>query len=504
VTDIVTEALACHNVPEPERKGTAGADGGGQVPPPSSPMAVARVLAAGRVHQDGELMIGHWRGTWMQWERSRWAEAEDRQVRAWLYRRLEHARYVHVPPRGEEQVRAWAPNKRKIGDVADALAAITHLPERTDPPAWHGSGPYLAGPVVACANGLLDVATRQVHPHTPRFFNLVSVPFGYDQHAPEPGRWLRFLAELWPGDPDCIAALQETFGYVLSGRTDLQKIFLIIGPTRSGKGTIARVLAGLVGAGNVAGPTLASLGTNFGLSPLIGKPLAVVSDARLDSRGACQVVERLLSISGEDVLTVDRKFKDPWIGKLPARFVILSNELPRLEDASGAIANRFIVLTMTASFLGREDSGLTASLLAELPGILNWSLDGLDRLTRRERLAEPASSADARLALQDASSPVSAFIRDECSRSGEVRVDDLFTAWKTWCEENGHRPGTKQTLGRNLRAAVPGLRTSQPRDGQARDRCYLGLTLTRQCQACGTTMTIISPGQARHPGCEPS
>ena len=56
-------------------------------------------------------------------------------------------------------------------------------------------------------------------------------------------------------------------------------MLLLIGPTRAGKGVIARVLKALVGRGNYAGPTLASLGTNFGLSPLIGKPLAIVSDA---------------------------------------------------------------------------------------------------------------------------------------------------------------------------------------------------------------------------------
>jgi putative DNA primase/helicase len=101
---------------------------------------------------------------------------------------------------------------------------------------------------------------------------------------------------------------------------------LLIGPTRSGKGTIARVSAALLGKGNVAGPTLASLGTNFGLSPLLGKPLAVVSDARLTGGNVHQVVERLLSVSGEDLLTVDRKYREPWTGKLPSRFLILSNE----------------------------------------------------------------------------------------------------------------------------------------------------------------------------------
>ena len=60
----------------------------------------------------------------------------------------------------------------------------------------------------------------------------------------------------------------------------------MVGPTRGGKGAIARVLGALVGRENVAGPTLSSLGGDFGLAPLIGKPLAVISDARLNGRNS--------------------------------------------------------------------------------------------------------------------------------------------------------------------------------------------------------------------------
>ena len=119
-------------------------------------------------------------------------------------------------------------------------------------------------------------------------------------------------------------------GYVLGDDTRQQKIFLLIGPKRSGKGTIGRVLSGLVGTHNVAAPTLASLSTNFGLSPLIGKPLALISDARLSGYSDNSiVVERLLTLSGEDSLTIDRKYREPWTGRLPARLVLMTNELPR-------------------------------------------------------------------------------------------------------------------------------------------------------------------------------
>ena len=65
---------------------------------------------------------------------------------------------------------------------------------------------------------------------------------------------------------------------------------------------------------------------------------AIVSDARISGRSDAKVVvERLLSISGEDSLTIDRKYKEPWTGRLPTRFLVLTNELPKLTDSSGAL-----------------------------------------------------------------------------------------------------------------------------------------------------------------------
>src|SRR6516165_5039834 len=117
-------------------------------------------------------------------------------------------------------------------------------------------------------------------PHSPQFFNQTAVPFDYDKNAPEPKRWYDFLDALWPGEPTAIDMLGEWFGYVISGRLDLHKIFVMVGPTRGGKGVIARILTALIGKQNVAGPTLSSLGTEFGLAPLLGKSLAIISDAR--------------------------------------------------------------------------------------------------------------------------------------------------------------------------------------------------------------------------------
>src|SRR5262249_22423601 len=151
----------------------------------------------------------------------------------------------------------------------------------------------------------------------------------------------------WPGDPEAVALLQQWFGYCLAPDTSQQKILLVVGPKRSGKGTLARVLRRLVGEANAAGPTLAGLATNFGLQALLGRTVAVVSDARLSGRtDAAVVTERLLSISGEDAVTIDRKYLSHVTTRLAVRFVILTNELPRLADSSGALVGRLLVLRL--------------------------------------------------------------------------------------------------------------------------------------------------------------
>ena len=309
------------------------------------------------------------------WNGACYRPVDDGTIRAQIWDFLDRAVVI-----GRDGSTApFLPNQSRVNNVIDALAAVSNLPGHVIPPTWlltRGNEPS-AAEMLPVANGLLHLPSGKLHLATPAFFGLNACNLRYDPDASAPQRWLGFLSEVFGDDIEAIETLQETMGYALTPDTSQQKILLMVGPTRCGKGTIARTLTELVGRDNVAAPTLASLSTNFGLAPLIGKPLAIIADARLGSRSdPAAIAERLLSVSGEDALTIDRKFQPAWTGRLPTRFVVLTNELPRLVDASGALAKRFVVLTMQRSFLGREDHGLTGKLLAELPGILNW--DGRD------------------------------------------------------------------------------------------------------------------------------
>ena len=202
-------------------------------PAPAEPLAVARHLVeVDGLHDDaGVLTARWWRGSFHLWAGTHWTEAADAAVRARVYRLLEHARYWKPDKDGQLELVPWAPTRRKVGDLLEALQAVVHLSEHTDPPAWIEGDQ--GGEVLAVDNGLLDLQARKLTEHTPRLFNLTALPYGYDPAAPPPRRWLRFLRQLWPGDRDSRRLLQEWFGYLLSGSTRQHKILLLVGLSRA-------------------------------------------------------------------------------------------------------------------------------------------------------------------------------------------------------------------------------------------------------------------------------
>ncbi len=430
------------------------------------------------LHADGRTLYCY-AGTLVAWRDNRYVEIEDDGMRHQLLRWMDDAvRMVYDKKLG------WVPedfpaNPTTFNAALDSIKARTHLPAATESPSWlaDASGRPAAVDVLPCKSSNLHLPSMGTMPPTPQYFTFNALDFDHDPDAGVPVQWIEFLQTLLDDDMESWDLLQDWFGYCLTGDTSQQKMLLLVGPKRSGKGTIGRVLTHLVGVGNMCGPTTTSLAGNFGLQPLIGKSLAVVSDARFSGDCIRTVVERLLCVSGEDALTVDRKHMTSITMKLPTRFLFLSNELPRLSDASGALAGRFMILRLTESFYGREDKALTTKLLTELPGILNWAIEGWQRLRKRGYFVQPSSVDDAVREIEDLSSPVNAFVRERCEigPGKRVWVDELYEAWKGWCEQEGYSMiKTKATLGRDLSAAVPGV---QRRRGTGLVPFYQGIGL---------------------------
>ena len=438
---------------------------------PSQPLEVAHRFG------DGLATAGHaprfWAQQWWTYTGTHYILREDHEITGRLYQTLRHAEYRDA----HGDLVPWNPDQTKTNKVIHALKTPPRLVRSTvRPGSWlqtdHGS-------VIPCGNGLLKTSDRTLLAHTPDYFGHFALTFDYDPKAPKPKRWLQFVKEVMPGDPTAQKVLQEFLGYILSGRTDLHKALMLLGPKRCGKGTIDRLIRDLVGADAHTGMSASNLNDRFGLEQLVGKTVATFSDHRLSMNGK-QFVETVLRVTGEDTVTVQQKNRKDWVGKLGTRMIFLSNVMPTLPDASGALVSRMLPIWMPTSFFGREDHELGAKLAAELPGILNWALDGLDRLAKQGKFTELTSERNKTLVeeMLSASNPLRQFIDEHCDEQADLEVDKqkFYDNWALWARKNGHEPGSITSLTKSL-MAIYGPDVAGRAGSGGRSRVYKGLRI---------------------------
>lgn len=412
------------------------------LPSPKDPTAVIDSLNRRLDRTDGVAHLRFWRESWYAWRGTRWSECSASKITKWLYDQTRTALTFNA--KGEPI--PWAPTNAKVADLRHAMAYSDLYRAEEDE----------ADQVISCQNGTLDLKGRKLSDHTPGMFNMYALTFDYDPDATCP-MWENFIDQVLPGDTEGQQFLQEWFGYVISGRTDLQKMASLVGPRRCGKGTIARVLVKLLGQDVTASPTLGQLAGTFGEEDLLGRNLAIMSDVRWDEPRVSAAVSALLAIVGEDSRTVQRKNRTSWNGKLDTRFMVMSNDSPKFADASSALAGRMIHLRFHTSFYGREDTTLSDKLFRELSGILNWALEGLDRLTERGRFLPPASGQSVDEEVLESSSPVAVFC-DEYLEVGaeedEIELAVLYEHYNRVCDREGRHHPTLNNFSRMLTSAL--------------------------------------------------
>ena len=442
------------------------------IPGPDDPREAARWLIEQRFGGIAAPTLRTWRGDLYEWKRSHWERMDEPRFAAIVGDETRDKLFTNG-----DKVKPWRATKAKVAGVRWGVQALVNIDDAVTWPAWLENEPE--GLVIPCRNGLLNAKDRALSGHSPSFFNSFSLPFDYTGKGTtaQCPRWTAFLREVWPDDPKAIDLLGEWFGYVLSGSLDMQKGLLLIGPKRSGKGTITRVLEELVGKHNVGAPLINTLKHSTGLEDIRDKTLALVPDARLDSsQGAVQL---LLAVIGQDRVSVNAKAQARRTQEVPARFVITSNEVPALGDASAAVVSRFLILRTTISHIGKEDTSLGKALTKELPGILNWALDGLDRLDKRGAFSISRAAADVEREMEELSSPVKAFVEACLVVDPEAITTrtELYDAWCLHAKRVGQQKGTRELLGRNLRALMGAdVQEVRPRkDRTTRERAYRGV-----------------------------
>jgi putative DNA primase/helicase len=288
--------------------------------------------------------------------------------------------------------------------------------------------------LVNVVNGMLDPFTGDLVAHNPRYLSTWQLPVTWTPEATCPvfDRW---LAEVLP-DPDLRAALLEDVGLVLDGRGQRQKraVFLV-GPTRSGKSTWARIIEAVVGRDNCSAEELYDLSMNrFRAAELYGKAMNVASDIRSDHLNDVAIFKKA---TGDDDISAERKFGHPFTFRFRGVFLWTMNLAPTVAEASSTpYLARIRPYRFQRSFLGHEDPRHEAAIVAdELPGVLVELVEGLRRIEARNGYVDNDATTGEMAWFRRQTDRLAMFL-DEKTRPGDwcPRVP-LYRAYERWCAD---------------------------------------------------------------------
>ena len=246
--------------------------------------------------------------------------------------------------------------------------------------------------VLPCRSMSIHLPTGRSCPRCQRSSRPAALDFDYDPQAPAPRQWLTFLDDSMGQRRGIDRLLQEWFGYSLIVDTSQQKMLLLVGPRRSGKGTIGRILTRLVGEANVVGPTTGQPRRALRASAA-DREVAGNRERRPLCRRCHQHHRRTAAVylRGRP-LTIDTASSSARSRmKLPTRFMFLGQRTATTDRCQPRIGRTISrpASSLAAFTAGRSDAH-GAPVATELPGILRWAIEGGTRLQARGKFVQSA------------------------------------------------------------------------------------------------------------------
>jgi len=397
-------------------------------------------------------------GKWLVWDGKRWKPDDSRSVDT-------HAKSVvaelwsevatlakTTEPAKLKSVWQFVKSSNQANGIRNMLALarcdVAILPATLDTHPW----------LLNCDNGTVDLRTGTLRPHNKADYITQLCPVAYEPAAKFP-TWRGFLETILAGDRDLLVYVQRLVGYCLTGSTREHLLPFLYGVGSNGKSTFVNILLTMFGPDYaIKAPSDLLLMKQHDTHPteradLYGKRFVACVEAEDGRRLAESLVKEL---TGGDRVRARRMREDFWEFSATHKIWLAANHKPVVRGTDHGIWRRIKLLPFTRLFWDadkgesgpdelRMDKTVPERLLAELPGILAWSIEGC-RQWQQDGLREPDSVRAATGHYRDEMDLVGRFIADCCIVDADATVGAtaLFTRFKAWCDTAGER-GLNQT-----------------------------------------------------------
>ena len=309
-----------------------------------------------------------------------------------------------------------------------ARSQIVDLLERYD------ADPFL----LAVNNGVVDLRTGACRAASREDRLRLRAEVEYDPEATAP-KWEQFLSEIFE-TPEMRRFVQRALGYSVTGSTVEQKIFIAFGTGANGKTTLIETIRRILGGyAKTIQPETLMVKDRGGSIPndiarLVGARFVPTSEVEDGKKFAESVIKQM---TGGEAMSA-RFMRQEWFDFVPVcKLWVLTNHRPVITGNDHAIWRRITLIPFSVTIADdKKDLTLSATLLAEASGILNWLLAGV-RAWRAEGLALPEKVQLATAQYRADMDLIGQFLKEETIAGNEVRKSWVYERYKQWCDESG-------------------------------------------------------------------
>jgi P4 family phage/plasmid primase-like protien len=352
-------------------------------------------------------------------------------------------------------------------------------------------------------NGTVDLKTGVLREHRREDLMTKLCPVEFDPSAKCP-RWLLFLEEIFPSQPETISFLQRSVGYSLTGDTEEQCFWMLIGVGKNGKSKFMEAIKALLGdyAVSTSMDTFTAKRTDGnavnprdGMANLAGARLVWASESDEGKRLSEAAIKAMTG--GESIRTA-KIYQDDFEFKPTFKIWLSTNHELGIRGSDEGIWRRprrvnfdFVVP------VAQRDLQLGAKLQTEMPGILNWALEGLRNYQVAGGLKPPKAVEAATEAYRRSQSLVERFIEERC-----IRVDDepieasaIYQEFQSWSTASGEKALSQKRFGAEMKKLFRWDRITTRGAGCGR-YAYFGIQMLES--ACGSVAPApwIQPAEA--------
>lgn len=297
---------------------------------------------------------------------------------------------------------------------------------------------------IAFKNGIYDLVTDTLLPHSPEYVITNRIPWDYIPDA-QSELAERTLNKLACDDPSIVALLQECIGYCFYRRNELGKAFILTGDKSNGKSTFLDVIKYMLGDENISALDLKELGDRFSTSMMFGKLANLGDDIGDDFLSGTQVSTFKKIVTGNRI-KAERKGQDPFEFNPYIKMLFSANDIPRMKDKTGAVLRRLVIIPFNATFTVNDpdfDPYIKYKLVEQgsIEYLIRVGIEGLRRVIQQNHFTQSERVDREIKEYEEENNPIAGFIEDQGLDMIENQLTaDVYKRYQVFCADNSLTP----------------------------------------------------------------